>query len=273
MNVTGRRARPRLAVLTTVAMVFGGCEGGRAGLVRVGLADPAPPPPETIDVLCDPSVGSTCTVEKLGHTLAVFGRAAARHGSVVRLWLLGATVEATKVQAEVTSLVPTGKTARARAKEAARWQAHQREVFLASVAPIIAAPRPPTSSPLVEAITRIALTDGHGLPRKIALVSDGREMGIADFECGPLPSDASWAARLKKLRLLAPGTLVGVEVSFTYLTLPPIKRCSVSLKREQRIRELWKSALTAAGASEVRMLSGPIAWDERDAARAEEETE
>jgi len=260
-----------LLVVGVLGLAACGCENAKGALTKVGLADPATAPPEMIDVVCDPSVGSTCTVESLSETLMViFERAAAQPGSFVRLWMLGATVESTEVKAHVMSAPLTGKTARARAAEVARWQAQERDMFVARVTSTLTAKRRPASSPLAETITKVALADGKGLHRKLVLISDGREMGVADFECGPLPSDASWPARLKQLGLLAPGSLAGIDVSFTYLAMPPIDRCAVSLKRELRIRELWKSALVATGASEVRIYSGPVTWEERTAVQTTE---
>lgn len=275
----GRRVVFVIAILC-VALVLGvgGCTSGDDGpswrsLCRnAGLCDTPPPSSELVDVLCDDSVGSTCTPEHLSATLtAVLGRVGTRPGSRVRLWMLGASVDATELIAEITVPAPTGKTPKARVTEAAHWQAHALEVFLASTNPAITQTRAPKSSPIAEAIAKIALADSRGLGRELVLVTDGRETSLSDFECGTLPTDDHWRARLKARRLLAPGTLAGTSVTFSYLTLPPIRRCRLQVQREIRTRELWTQALTAAGARSVRMLSGPLSWDERPAHAAGEE--
>lgn len=250
------------SVAVGMALLVGGCTSSFS-LEKVGLADVLPAPPELIDILCDASAGSTCTTETLAATLRpVVQRAAARPGSVVRMWLLGVDLVSTTTKAEVVSPRPSGRTPRARQAELGRWQEHASETLLAAVSALLKVAHPPSSSPLAEGLTQVALADGHNLPRKVIVVSDGRETGIFDFECKALPTDARWSARLGALRLLMPESMSGVEVAFTFVTMPPIKGCSVTVRRELRIRELWANALTAAGASEVRMLSGPIAWSD-----------
>lgn len=271
VKLRGRWGSGSLCGALASVVALAGCDVGGT-LEKVGLADPAPLGPELIDVVCDPSVGSTCTSDTLGNTLAVvLGRVAMRPGSLIRMWVLGEAVEATAIKAEVAVPVQKGKTPRARAANAVRWQSQQRELLLASVTSSLSDKHPLTSSPLAEAVTKVSLADSHGLSRKMVVITDGRETGVADFECGRLPSDKVWESRLNRLSLLNAGTLAGIEVSFTYMTQPPIERCAVSIKREMRIRVLWSNALHGAGGSDVRMLSGPVTWDERVAVRAEED--
>lgn len=251
------------------ALHIAGCDV-EAGLQKVGIRDPAPAPPIVEDLVCDFSVDSTCTLERLTQTLdAILARVATRTGSRVRLWTLGATVESSALAAEIVAPAFSSRTTKARNSESTRWQAHARDVFMARAASLVSSKHAPTRSPLAEMIAAVALADGQGCDREIVVITDARETALADFECGTLPTDAAWSQRLRDLHVLTPGLLSGVNVVFAHVTtpLPPVSRCRAGVDREQRIRQLWKSSLAAAGAHEVRILSGPIAWDERPGRR------
>lgn len=113
----------------------------------------------------------------------------------------------------------------------------------------------PSQSPLAYALSIMAADASEQRHEvKLYFLSDAREASeIADFECRP-PSISSWLSRLQNAGALLPGTLQGVTVTFVgapLLAPVPGNRCAPSLPRGRFVRELWKSAITAAGGQVV----------------------
>ena len=229
-----------------------------------GLCDEPSLPPEVIDVLCDPSIGSSCTRETLEKTLpGVLRYSAKRPGTRARLWLLGKSVADTNVAGEKESAAPARTSQRARKAFEEEFVEGAQEYLMAAVAPTFALP-PIRRSPLAEAMSKVALADSGQLPRHLIVVTDAREVSsLGDFECGILPTNAGFVKKLQRRRILGASTLTGmrVELVFVQSTNVPSRGCPVQLEREMRIRELWSAALLAAGAKDVRIRTGPPLLD------------
>lgn len=222
----------------------------------LGLADPPPPASLTVDIVCDPSKDSTCTTESLDATLvATLPAVADRPGSELRLFFVGPTLADTKLVGSVKNTLALGgnantaKTAKARFVDAARTS------LMTAAQPYLAG-NPRGGSPIAEALTTVAMTAIHTDSRIILVISDAREVSTVggDFECDdPLPPPRAFAQTLQRARALPPGSLAGVKVYFTYLTITPIHRkekgCGETLERLAQIRDLWTAAIEAAGGS------------------------
>lgn len=259
------------AALLLVALT--GCDGVQAdslhaGLQSLGAEDPPVPSAQTYKVLCDPSEESPC--EHGAATLLVerVTRAAfARPGSRIEVWVQGPTVAETRLVGSI--LVPTREERGARTERAAE------ERFLASVRTTLCRPlgaaltRPrPRRSPLAASLDKLALAGGHGLPVRMYVLSDLREVAGLDFECRRLPSDPAFAAYLSESGLLQPGTFNESEVHFIVGDRGPVRRrgCPVTMWRERRLQTLWATALRHAGAqvdfaTEVPELNAPATGD------------
>ncbi len=274
-GVTNRRVkRPAEAALHKLAIncVFiaalslAGCgnvaQAELLGACRTaGICAEATPPPVTCDLLVDVSLGaptSTAAASEDAGELLTF--AAHRPGSIVRLWVLGAHLEETGTVH--TSTVPRfrGRSPRERQSEEARFVAGERSRIATAITPYFERPRP-RNSPIVEGITRVALADGFGHSRTLAVLTDGREVSSllsADFECARrLPTIAQFEGQLHARRLLEAGSLTGIEVYLARMSSPPIpgRRCPVGMARELHIRDLFRSVLRTAGAARIEIES------------------
>jgi hypothetical protein len=234
----------------------------------LGLCDIPTLPPGVTDVLCDASTGSSCDRDTLTKTLdPVLRQAAERPGSSVRLWVLKKTMAETVMLAECeTKAIPQGSE-RARTASIARTVASGLEYFMAAAASALSEPAI-RRSPLAEAIAKIALFDARGLPRRIVVITDGREVSaLGDFECHLLPSDAGFVRRLQNRRILGPGVLTGTRVEFVFVQTSKAspRGCPATLDRELRIRELWRAALKASGTSTVDIRTGPPVMSDGEA--------
>jgi hypothetical protein len=261
----------RTAAQAILAITLTGCDDlvvapALASTCKVfGICDEPPLPAEMIDVLCDSSIGSSCTRETLDKTLPrTLQYAVKRPGTRMRLWLLGKSVADTTVAGERESAtMPAHTSQRARKAFDEKFAANGEEYFMAAVAPIFALP-PIRRSPLAEAVSKIALADSGQLTRQLIIVTDAREVSsLGDFECGLLPTDAGFVKKLQRRRILGPSTLTGIRVQLVFVqsTTVPSRGCPVQLEREMRIRELWTAALLAAGAKDVRIRTGAPSFD------------
>jgi hypothetical protein len=253
---------PRTILAATLAVLLTACGGDPAHpslatrVARsVGLADQPPPPSLTLDVVCDPSKDSTCTTESLDATLAsVLPVIAERPGSVLRVFMVGPDLASTKMLPTVENNLPTSGNANTAKTAKARFIDASRTALMAAAQPYLAG-NTKGGSPIAEALTTVAMAAVHTDSRAICVITDGREVsaiGGMDFECDdPLPTPQTFAKTLQKARVLPPGSLAGVTVSFTYLTITPIHRkergCVETLARLAQIRELWTAAIEAAG--------------------------
>jgi hypothetical protein len=253
---------PRTILAVTLAVLLAACGGDPAHpsfatrVARsVGLADAPPLPSLGIDVVCDPSKDSTCTMESLDATLAsLLPVIAERPGSVLRVFMVGPDLPSTKMLPIVENKLATSGNANTAKTAKARFVDASRTALMSAAQPYLAG-NTKGGSPIAEALTTVAMAAVHTDSRAICVISDGREVsaiGGMDFECDdPLPTPQTFAKTLQKARVLSPGSLAGVTVSFTYLTITPIHRkergCVETLARLAHIRELWTAAIEAAG--------------------------
>lgn len=201
--------RHLLAVLLLLPLLASGCNSHLGEWL--GAADKPEAPPVTTDILCDASSGSSCTAATLRDVAGVALRdAAARPGSVVRLWLQGRSVETTRLIAEAESTKPRGTGRRARAEHETKWV----ETSLASLTTTADAAlrKPVHRSPIAESIAVVAMAPpAPKSTREIAVVTDGMEVSdFGEFECGPLPKPERFARLLALRNVLPPGALTGI---------------------------------------------------------------
>ena len=219
MILLSTRRLSGVGVLVATALAMGGCDDVTAvptlsGACKLfGVCDELPPPAEMVDILCDASIGSSCTRESLGRAMDdVLHRAAQSPGSRTRLWSLAKTVADTNAVAEKETPSESRKSSRARKGLGDKFVAASKEYFTAAIAPTFAL-APIRRSPLAEAMTKIALADSGQLPRRLIVITDAREVSnLGDFECGFLPTDAGFVKKLQRRRILGPSTLKGVQV-------------------------------------------------------------
>jgi hypothetical protein len=233
-------------------------------------------PAETIDVLCDRSVGSTCTTEAIQRTVdAALEHATKRPGSRVRVWLMADAAALTAPIVErAIARAPSGSE-RSRRSHVARELAAAREVLLAAGRQALEG-KQPRKSPIAESIAKIALADAGGLPRRLVVITDAREMSpIADFECRRLPSPAAFLATLRGNGLLTANQLDGFDVEFAFVESAPLlhRGCPVTVAREAQIRDLWLAAIRGAGAASARISSGPPRFSDEEGAEGTSEKE
>ena len=255
-----RRRWVVLLVLGVALLSVAGCGKSLATISAwFGAADKPRPAPVTIDLLCDPSAGSTCTADVLRQEVArALGSAAERPGSVVRLWMQGQNIETTRMVALAKSPARRASGKHARADAENRWVAKE-SARLCSAATMTPHKRI-RRSPIAEALAVVALSPPPtGGTREIVAITDALEMSkFGEFECGRLPKPEGFARSLAKHRVLPPGSLRGFDVTFCHVDLGAIDggRCAVSLARAAEIRAIWTAALTAAGASHVEIRQG-----------------
>jgi len=252
-----------VVLFISLALTAQGCDDTDAMLKtcqQTGLCDTEAPPPEEIHVLCDGSLGSTCTKETLDATLdVVLPYAAHRPGSVVSLWGLGTDYDDTTVLASTTSTAPPSRSKRARTSHESRWTAMAKLELEKNAEPYLDRKSRRLTSPIAEGLTKIGQARTHpDQPTWIVVVSDGRQMTrLANFECrsaGFPTNNEVWLKTLTEAGVLTAGSLQGnLTVVFTYQNSAPINgsRCAVevSARRTNRIRELWTVALSHAGAT------------------------
>lgn len=251
--------RVRAVPLLVLGAVFGGCDADSAhsihgALTTLGMEDPPALPPVAFQIVCDRSVGSPCdhgiamqTIERIVHV------AYERPLSRVEVFVMGEEVATTRLVASVT--VPSRTERGERAARVAE------ERFLSSVRPVLCLPldaelnRPRTrTSPIFESLDKVSLTRATTLPVELFAISDLREVsGVADFECGALPTTEQLAIRLRRRGLLALGTYQGTRLHFIVGDGGPVPRrgCPISMGRVRAIQSLFHAALTNAGAEEI----------------------
>lgn len=264
--LTPLRRNTAVVLRLLVALAVAGCDSltnhSHAACVALGACDVPVPSPETVDILVDRSTGAPDLVTRRTQSIRVAAQfIAERPGSLLRVWLLGDDLAHTAIVRELSS--PTlPKTRRAREQHLGRFVRETVAEFDDALARA-SATSSPRRSPIAEGITKIAaLADSRGMPRRLIVVSDGREVStVADFECTRrLPSTSRFRAALARAHLLQAGALQNVRVEFAYVAGAPIagrRRCEVNAERELHMRALWLDALQAAGARDVRIESGP----------------
>lgn len=252
----------RRLLILGLALQLAACggEGQPNAFIRtaraVGLADVPPPPPMTVDIVCDPTKNSTCTAEALDATVApALGVLADRPGSELRIFVLGPDLASTRlvltlrVDAMKHGNANAGRTAKAKFIDTSR--AYSAKVMQ----PYLAAPER-GGSPLAEGLTYVAMTEARTKARAICVISDGRQVSAigGDFECDdPLSTSKGFVKALQRERVLPAKSLTGIRVFFTCMTVTPIERegCAETLERLAFIQELWSEAIGAAGGDAI----------------------
>lgn len=246
-----------VAIISLLSLA--GCGGDTqhpSFLTRVGrstgLADPAPRPTITLDIVCDPSKDGTCTADTLAATLsAALPVIAERPGSELRLWFIGPDLAAMKRFPTVKGTVSNSGNAATVKAATARFVEDRRSSCMTLAQPALAQPAR-GGSPIAESLAMIAMAPVHTDLRAIVVISDAREVSAigGDFECDdPLPNPPSFVKALQRERVLQPGSLAGTRVFFTFMTITEIRRkgCAETLDRLATMRDLWTAAIEAAG--------------------------
>jgi hypothetical protein len=255
-----------IAILTIAAVLLcTSCGQNRASTTilssiahGVGLAEDPLPPAELLDVVLDASEGSPASPTTLDATLtSTLPYAAARPGTLVRLWALGIDLAGTRLLATVQSAAPKRRGEHARKAEAQRFIETAKPLLLQAAVPVFE--RAATKqSPIAEGIARVAYSAAPaGMQRHIIVITDAREVGgvlKVDFECGAVPEPVVFARRLQANAVLAPRTLTHTTIHVAYValeTVPKRRGCGVTLARAEKIEAAWRAAFTAAGATAV----------------------
>jgi len=222
--------------------------------VMLGLGSAPTKPAVTIDILCDFDAGGTCTADNLRETLdRIVPPLAERPGSLLRLWAMGNDLGDTTLLA--SSTVPTASRRKNMQRAAwTRFVASTRSLFLGAYN-ASADTRHRRQSPIAEAITRVAWADSRAPDRYCLVLTDAREYSDVggDLECGALPVAGTFTRQLQRHHVLAPQSLHGTTIAFCFVTIGTIdgRRCEATLERADKVRELWITALRAAGATRV----------------------
>ncbi len=242
------------------ALVVSGCVDVRAACVSTGICDAPPDPTVAIDVVCDSSLGSTCTKEAIAETLEnTLPLIAQRSGSTLRLWSMSGTVDGVVTLGIVTS-PETSPAARAKKREQDAFvKAAKARLLLNADAAFV---RPAAQSPIADTLARVLMATSGDERRTIVVISDMREFqsGRYDFECGPLPSPEAFTKRLIGEHVLAPEGMKHLGVAFTYVGVPPVdrRRCPATIQRAKAIEALWTAVVTSTGGTVVRYTDGAV---------------
>jgi hypothetical protein len=258
-----RESSPFLwVVLASATLVHcGGDRHARArGLLNAageatGLIDPAAAPSETIDLLCQVSDETPCDARRFSATLELAAAFAhARPPSDLRVWTVDSSPSGATLVGSLS--IPD------RASQSARRALQTERLFVegaraALCPPVVARLGGPAGQGvgLAEALTKVSLAPSRGLPRRIVVLSSGYESGVARFRCRLLPTVRQWQTLLTRRHLLAPGSMSNTTLHFGHMdlaTMPRRRDCPTSsIARDLHVRELWRSALTDAGAVRV----------------------
>ena len=175
--------------------------------------------------------------------------------------MLGADVATTTLVAEETIPPARHGSDRARAAATETTVARAKDALLAAAARAFAQPSL-RQSPIAEGVTKVAATGAGDLRRTIVVVTDARVVTqYLDEECGHIGNDEQAIAALTRTGALRADQLADIDVEFAHVEGRPIvgRSCTVTVAREQRIKEVWTAALSGAGASHVRMSAGAAA--------------
>lgn len=247
-------ARHLVFIASAVACRDHDAHARQAALAALGMVDPTPEEPEWLFEICDASVDSTCESGELDEQTRLLALYAfARPRSHLELHLLAAHGAASPVFGRMEVPPRVDRSPRALQAEQTRFLATVRTQLCGPTLAALRGPRP-RRTPLAETLTRITLTPTGRLRRRIVVMSDLREFSdVLDAECRPLPTRAEWLAKLRRRRLLSPGSLAGAAVHFVRTTGGPVtgRGCAWDVSRDLALRDLWRAAVEAAGATEV----------------------
>lgn len=222
----------------------------------IGVCDEPIADPVVVEILCDASLGSSCTAETLEATLDNFLPAAAKApGSVIRVWALGTTFGDTVMVAAETFSVPQKNGKKAFKNHQSQFINNAKKYLLAESEPYFDKPAN-KRSPIAEAISKVALASEASVNKKrvIVCITDAREVSsTADFECKAIPKTEAFKKALHQNGLLLPDSLARTKVYFVGVIAGPVggRDCAVTVERELQIRKLWTEALSAASAESV----------------------
>ncbi|MGA8809589.1 MAG: hypothetical protein WB973_17095 [Thermoanaerobaculia bacterium] len=241
----------RAVSLVLIALTLAGCNSPVG--IMLGFGHVPTKPAATVDFLCDFDAGGTCTADNLQEALdRVLPCLTDRPGSLLRLWAMGNQLGDTTLLASATVPSLTGRKNVDRTAWA-RFVKTTRSLFLGAYAATTDA-RHRHQSPIAESLTRVAWADSAS-ERYILVLTDAREYSDigGDLECGALPTASAFTRQLQRNHVLAPQSLRGTTVAFCFVTIGSIdgRRCDSTLERADKVRELWITALGAAGATRV----------------------
>ena len=243
--------RPGRGPAALLALMLGGIGCSSDAAEILGITDVPPEPPVALALLCDTSGGSTCHGDSAREVVSVMLRAIIeRPSSMVTVWALGESFAETVPIVSIP--VPEDRVDRWINEEAQRVVNGFGDVFNKRA----------TRSPIAAGIAKVAL-DGN--VDQIVIVSDAREYSsLGDFECDP-PEDADeFLHELDELEIFSAVSLARVEVVFVRMGDGVVAndRCLAGPATAGRIREAWRTALSAHGSPRVRFFSGalPSSW-------------
>jgi hypothetical protein len=151
------RATHLLRLTSTVlgALVLSGCADVKAACVSSGICDEPLAPRITIDIICDSSLGSTCTKETIAETLdSSLAALAERPGSTLRVWAMSGTVDGVVTLGNVAS-PDAPPAARARKIEQAAFVKAAKSRLLLNADAAFA--RPAGQSPIADTLARVLM--------------------------------------------------------------------------------------------------------------------
>ena len=246
---------PHLLIVTLLGAGFAsGCQELKQTAIAAGLVDPAPLDPFAFIVECDATVGSSCSAPTLEATISDVVHAAAHYpGSTVDLYLTGCDYGETSRVGRFAITAPASRSELVidRHREALVEQATSH--FLATF-DSLDVPWCRNRSPLIEALDKAALhSASFGSRRVFVVIGDGLQYGDVPtlrWECSRLPQPDRLVELLDERDLLTEGMLQGAHVIFAYQSLGDIDgtNCRMDASRAKRMRSLWTSILTRAGA-------------------------
>ncbi len=253
-----------ISLLAATSLFLGACNSAdlESLCIGIGACDPPQPPPEEITVLCDYSTGSTCSRATLDTLVVeVFHYLEDRPGSVIDIWTLKQTVGQSQSVAQVI-ITPSQRSGR-RAMNA-HQQAELEEalnLIHRATEPYFRSPQPPRSrSPLIETLSKISFSRPNPDDSwRLIVISDALEYSdLLDGECAPAQDTLQFITSIENLGVLSPDSFQNAMITFAWVTLGEIdgSRCPLTIQSSRRVRQLWSSLLTWAGAESVRFESG-----------------
>lgn len=248
----------RLIAVSVMGVSMAACSDWQGACAAAGVCDPPPPSPVTLNLICDHSQGSTCTRRTLEDTLRVLvAELSERPGSELRLWMIGSTVDQAAL-AGTASAPPLPRSRGARQSQLDSFR-------LSTIGTLVAATdahfdRPPARSPIIDTLARVLMVGTVSGRQTAVVISDAREFGRLDFECGRLPAPGDLLERMRAERVLPQTSLMNTTVAFTYVGIPPVDRarCAASIQRTRDIEDLWRELVTGSGGQVTAFRDGVV---------------
>jgi hypothetical protein len=259
----------RLAACAILPLLFGGVACSKVPATSVdanaigvwlGIAEPPPLPAVGIEVIVDPTDGSEATPARVREQLhAALLMAAARPGSFVRAWVLGADV----TSLQMVGIQTSPRSASTRSERAAAL-AHDRfivnaDLYFGKAFEPVFSQTPPRRSLIAESVARVAWADAPNVQRIFIVLTDGREYSrFAHMDCGPIPDADAFTAALQHEHVLVPGSLQRARMILAGVDVTAVRdqRCAETIAKADEIRILWRHVLLGAGAASVTYTTG-----------------